>query len=76
MSKRYSNPDSARRAAVAKACGAEWELVREGKETRDWTASQQAEILSAGRCKDYCGHHKFSVKNHPELAGEQKIFNF
>ena len=76
MSSSYSNPESARRAAVSKAWANERALVREGKGTRDWSKSQQAEILATGRCKGYIGHHKCSVKNNPELAGEPKNIQF
>lgn len=76
MSETYANIDTARRAAVSKAWAQERELVKEGKGTRDWSKSQQAEILATGKCKGFEGHHKFSVKENPELAGEKDNIQF
>ncbi len=76
MSKTYSSTNTARRAAVSKAWANERNLVKEGKGTRDWTRSQQAEILATGKCKGYEGNHKFSVKQNPSLAGDEKNIQF
>lgn len=76
MSGTYTNVNSARRAAVSKAWAAERALVLEGKGTRNWTRSQQAEIIATGKCKGYQGHHKLSVKSHPEQAGNPDNIQF
>jgi len=76
VSSEYTNKDTARRAAVSKAWANERALVLEGKGTRNWSKSQQAEIVSTGRCKGYYGHHKLSVKNNPEQAGNPDNIQF
>ena len=72
----YSNTNTARRAAVSKAWSNERALVLEGKGTRDWSKSEQAEIIATGKCKGYEGHHKCSVKNNPSQAGNEKNIQF
>lgn len=69
--KEYSNVNTARRAAVSKAWANERNLVMEGKGTRDWSKSQQAEIIATGKCKGYFGHHKCSVSKNPKEAGNK-----
>ena len=77
MSEReYSNVNTARRAAVSKAWASERGLVLEGKGTRDWTKSQQAEIVATGRCKGYEGHHKCTVKDNPSEAANKDNIQF
>lgn len=76
MSTAYSNTETARRAAVSKAWAKERALVEEGRGTRNWSKSEQAQILSTGKCKGYHGHHKFSVKENPPLAGDEKNIQF
>jgi len=68
--------ESDRRAAVSKAWEREAALIKEGKGTRDWTPAQQKEILSTHRCKGYEGHHKLSVSQHPEQAGNPDNIQF
>lgn len=58
----------------AKAVRLAWEQERAmvaatGKGTRNWTASERAELLSKGRVSKHHGHHINSVKSHPEMAG-------
>ena len=74
--KEYSNINTARRAAVSKAWASERALVMEGKGTRDWSKSQQAEIIATGKCKGYQGHHKFSVSKNPEQAANKDNIQF
>jgi len=76
VSSAYSNTDTARRAAVSKAWAKERALVQEGKGTRNWSKSEQAKILSTGKCEGYHGHHKLSVKNHPSEAGNADNIQF
>lgn len=68
--------ESDRRAAVSKAWKREAALIKEGKGTRDWTPAQQKEILSTHRCKGYEGHHKLSVSQHPQQAGNPDNIQF
>ena len=68
--------ESDRRAAVSKAWEREAALIKEGKGTRDWTPAQQKEILSTHRCKGYEGHHKLSVSQHPQQAGNPDNIQF
>lgn len=74
--KEYSNVNTARRAAVSKAWANERGLVMEGKGTRDWSKSQQAEIVATGKCKGYSGHHKCSVSKNPKEAGNKDNIQF
>lgn len=76
MSGRTTSTESARRSAVAKAWANERALIQQGKGTRNWTKSQQAQILSTGRCKGFFGHHKLSVKNNPDQAGNVDNIQF
>ena len=67
--------------AVRKAAKKEQELVRQGKGTRDWTPSQQKDILSRGRAYDdngvaYDGHHMKSVEAYPEYQGDPDNIQF
>ena len=74
--KEYSNINTARRAAVSKAWANERSLVMDGKGTRDWSRSQQAEIVATGKCKGYFGHHKCSVSKNPKEAGNKDNIQF
>lgn len=74
--KEYSNINTARRAAVSKAWEKERTLVMEGKGSRDWSRSQQAEIVSTGKCNGYVGHHKCSVSKNPKEAGNVDNIQF
>lgn len=55
-----------RRKAVDDAWKREAELVRNGKGTRNWTVSQQAELLKTGKVAGFEGSHMLSVKDYPE----------
>ena len=76
MSNKETSTATARRAAVAKAWANERALILEGKATRNWSKSQQAQIVATGKCKGYFGHHKFSVKNNPTEAGNKDNIQF
>lgn len=67
--------------AVRKAAKKEQELVRQGKGTRDWTPSQQKDILARGRAYDdngvaFDGHHMKSVEAYPEYQGDPDNIQF
>lgn len=74
--KEYKNVNTARRAAVSGAWKKERELVLEGKGTRDWSKAEQKEIIKYGKCSGYFGHHKYTVKSHPEEAGNINNIQF
>lgn len=65
-----------RRCAVQKAWNKEREQVGNAKGSRDWSKKEQREILKAGRCHGYDGHHMLSVKKHPEHAGNPDNIQF
>lgn len=66
----------ARQSAVRHAWKEEQARVKEGRGTRDWTPSQQKEILERGSVKGYDGHHMKSVSQFPEYAGDSKNIQF
>lgn len=73
----HDSLDSQRNAAREKAWKQEQDLVRRtGQGTRNWTASEKAELLSKGRVSGYEAHHINSVKDHPELAGDPANIKF
>lgn len=65
-----------RRKAVANAWKNERNLVKDGSGTRDWTVSEQREILLTGKAKGYEGHHMRDVSNHNSLAGDPNNIQF
>lgn len=56
--KRLSNE---RQNAVRNAWKEEKERVKNGQGTRDWTPSQQRELLQRGAVSGYEGHHMKSI---------------
>ena len=60
----------ARQKAINKAWKREKELVRQGKGTRDWTVSQQQELLSEGKITGFEGQHMMDASSYPEFAGD------
>ena len=76
---------SRRTAAASKAIRDAWKneqnLVRDGKGTRDWTISQQKDILERGKAYDnngraFEGQHMRSAEDHPESQGNPKNIQF
>jgi len=65
-----------RQNAVRRAWKLEGERVKNGKGTRDWTSTQQKEILDRGSVRGYEGHHMKSVSLYPEYAGEPRNIQF
>lgn len=65
-----------RQKAVRTAWKNEKAYVREGKGTRNWSQSEQRQIIAKGRAKGYEGHHMQSVKNYPQQAGNPKNIQF
>lgn len=68
--------DSLRQSAVDKAWTREADLVRNGQGTRDWSVSQQAELLDYGKVTGFEGSHMMSVKDYPEYAGNPDNIQF
>lgn len=71
--KRLSNE---RQNAVRNAWKEEKERVKNGQGTRDWTPSQQRELLQRGAVSGYEGHHMKSVSLYPEYAGDPSNIQF
>lgn len=76
---------SRRTAEASKVIAAAWnnekQLVLEGKGTRDWTPSQQQDIVDKGKAYDdngkaFEGHHMKSVEKYPEYQGEPGNIQF
>lgn len=81
MSSSLSNEEKkelarARQSAVRHAWKEEQARVKEGLGTRDWTVSQQKELLERGSVKGYDGHHMKSVSEYPEYAGDSRNIQF
>ena len=68
--------DKLRAKAVEDAWKNEAELVRQGKGTRDWTVSQQAELLKYGKVSGFEGQHMKNVADYPEFAGDSSNIQF
>lgn len=64
--------DAEGQRAVRLAWKREKELVLQGKGTRDWTVSQQQELLSRNppRISGFEGQHMFDKTTYPEYAGD------
>lgn len=76
---------SRRTAEASKIIAAAWnnekQLVLVGKGTRDWTPSQQQDIIDRGKAYDdngkaFEGHHMKSVEKYPEYQGEPGNIQF
>ena len=76
-----SRRTSASNKAIRNAWKNEQNLVKEGKGTRDWTVTQQKDILERGKAfdengKSFEGQHMRSVEIHPESQGDPKNIQF
>ena len=71
-----SDVNQDRKSAVREAWKNEKALVREGKGTRQWSQSEQREIVAKGRAGGYEGHHMKSVKDYPQYAGNPNNIQF
>ena len=65
-----------RQNAVRQAWKDERNRVLNGRGTRDWTTSEQQELISRGSVTGYDGHHMKSVQQYPEEAGNKEIIQF
>jgi hypothetical protein len=70
--------NSARRSAVKKAWKNEVDNVSAGGSgiTRKWTEAEKLELLANGKVSGYYGHHVYSVKGYPHMAGEPSNIQF
>lgn len=71
--KRLSNE---RQRAVRNAWKEEKDHVKSGQGTRDWSPSQQKELIQRGAVSGYEGHHMKSVSLYPKYAGDSKNIQF
>ena len=71
-----NNLNKARQTAVREAWKNEKTQVRRGMGTRDWSQSEQREIVAKGRAKGYEGHHMKSVRSYPQHAGNTQNIQF
>jgi len=71
-----SDTNQERRSAVREAWKNERAYVREAKGTRDWSQSEQREIVAKGKADGYEGHHMKSVKDYPQYAGDPQNIQF
>lgn len=80
-----SDPVSSRTAEADKAIRLAWkkeyELVQEGKGTRNWSKAQQQDILDRGKAYDedgkaFEGHHMKSAEAYPEYQGNAENIQF
>lgn len=58
-----------RKRAVKEAWEREFNLVKNGKGTVDWTVEQQQELIEKGHVAGFEGQHMKSVNEYPEYAG-------
>lgn len=72
--KRAINRD--RQNAVRNAWKEEKNRVERGFGTREWTVSEQKELLESGTVSGYEGHHMKSVNLYPEYAGDPQNIQF
>ena len=71
-----SDTNQDRKKAVREAWKNEKSHVREGKGTRDWSQSEQKQIVAKGRANGYEGHHMKSVKQYPQHAADPNNIQF
>jgi hypothetical protein len=71
-----SDINQERKKAVREAWKNERGHVRDGKGTRDWSPSEQKQIVAKGRANGYEGHHMKSVSKYPQHAGNPNNIQF
>lgn len=67
---------SIRQRAVSEAWTMEKERVLQGRGTRDWSVSQQAELVEHGHVSGFEGQHMKNVAHHPQHAGNPRNIQF
>lgn len=68
--------EAQRQAAVKDAWAQERRLVLQGKGTRDWTVSQQEELIRTGKVSGFQGSHMLDVSNNPSEASNPDNIQF
>ena len=68
--------DTQRQAAVKDAWEQERLLVLQGKGTRDWTVSQQEELIRTGKVSGFEGSHMLDVSSNPSEASNPDNIQF
>lgn len=67
---------SIRQKAIREAWAKEKERVLQGRGTRDWTVSQQAELIEYGYVSGFEGQHMKNVARYPQYAGDPRNIQF
>lgn len=67
---------STRSKAVSDAWAAEKRLVMQGRGTRDWSVSQQEELIRTGKVTGFDGNHMLSASQNPSEAGNPDNIQF
>lgn len=67
---------SQRNSAIDEAWEAERRLVLQGRGTRDWTVSQQEELIRTGKVSGFDGSHMLDASSNPSVAGNQDNIQF
>ena len=65
-----------RSAAVDAAWEQERRLVLQGRGTRDWTVSQQEELIRTGRVSGFDGSHMLDASSNPSIANDPNNIQF
>lgn len=68
--------EAQRQAAVKEAFAQERRLVLQGKGTRDWSVSQQEELIRTGKVSGFDGSHMLDVSNNPSVASNPDNIQF
>ena len=71
-----SDTNKERLKAIREAWRSERRQVCTGMGTRDWSQSEQRQIVAKGRADGYEGHHMKSVKDYPQHAGNPQNIQF
>lgn len=65
-----------RQAAINEAWEQERRLVLQGKGTRDWTVSQQEELIRTGKVSGFDGSHMLDASSNPSVASNPDNIQF
>lgn len=65
-----------RQSAINAAWEQERQLVMQGRGTRDWTVSQQEELLRTGRVSGFDGSHMLDASSNPSVANNPDNIQF
>lgn len=65
-----------KQSAIDAAWERERQLVLQGKGTRDWSVSQQEELIRTGKVSGFYGHHMLDASNNPSVAANPDNIQF